>query len=41
MKVGGQFGGYTPIIQGDNAGPHEDVTFKKGVRGYCEREGWK
>ena len=41
VKVGGQFQGYKPIIQGDNAGPHQDAQYKKGVEEYCEKEGWK
>ena len=41
VKVGGKFEGYTPIIQGDNAGPHQDATFKRGVEDYCVSKGWK
>ena len=41
VRVGGKFEGYLTIIQGDNAGPHQDATYKKGVEEYCEREGWK
>ena len=41
VKVGGQFQGYKPIIQGDNAGPHQDAQYKKGVEEYCEKQGWK
>ena len=28
VKEGGKFEGYTPIIQGDDPGPHQDATFK-------------
>ena len=31
VKVGGQFEGYIPIFQGDNAGPHENKVYKNGV----------
>ena len=31
VKDGGKFESYTPVIQGDNAGPHQDATFKRGV----------
>ena len=41
VKVGGKFEGYLPVFQGDNAGPHQDAKYKKGVEEYCEREGWK
>ena len=41
VKVGGQYEGYLPIFQGDNAGSHEDKKYKKEVGEYCEREGWK
>lgn len=41
VKVGGQFAGYKPIFQGDNAGPHQDAEYKKGVENMCEKEGWK
>ena len=41
VKLGGKFDRCTPIIQGDNAGPHQDTTFKRGVEEYCVREGWK
>ena len=41
VKVGDKFKEYTPIIQGNNAGPHQDATFKKGAEEYCAREGFK
>ena len=37
---GGDFEGYTPIFQGDNAGPHQDKPFMKFVTEYCEEKGW-
>jgi hypothetical protein len=37
---GGRYEGYIPIIQGDNAGPHEDGTYKKFVQDYCASKGW-
>jgi len=36
----GKFEGYTPIIQGDNAGPHAEESFIQFVEGYCEAMGW-
>ena len=39
VKVGGKYEGYTTIIQGDNAGPHNDATFMKYVNDYCTTEG--
>mmetsp|Transcript_26210 Transcript_26210/g.32313 ORF Transcript_26210/g.32313 Transcript_26210/m.32313 type:complete len:211 (+) Transcript_26210:515-1147(+) len=40
VKEGGKFEGYLPIIQGDNAGPHEDAKFKNYVNKECEEKGW-
>jgi len=40
VGTGGKYEGYRPIFQGDNAGPHRDVTFMKYVVDYCERFGW-
>ena len=40
VKVSGKFEGYVLIIQGDNAGPHQDATFKRGVEEGCVRKGW-
>ena len=31
---------YIPIIQGDNAGPHQDKDFEDFVKNYCARKGW-
>jgi hypothetical protein len=36
----GKYAGYTPIFQGDNAGPHQDSKFLNGVKEYCEQKGW-
>ena len=41
VKLGGEFEGYAPIIQGDNTGPHQDATFNNGEENFCEKEGWK
>ena len=40
VGVGGKYEGYTPIIQGDKAGPHKDAEFKKFVRDHCGSKGW-
>ena len=40
VKPGGRYDGYTVVIQGDNAGPHNDATYLKFVKEYCTREGW-
>jgi hypothetical protein len=40
VSPGGEFEGYTPIIQGDNAGPHQDKAYMKFVTGYCTDKGW-
>jgi hypothetical protein len=37
---GGKYEGYIPIFQGDNAGPHEDATYKNFVEGHCTRNRW-
>jgi hypothetical protein len=37
---GGKYEGYIPVMQGDNAGPHEDATYKDWFTGYCEEQGW-
>ena len=38
---GGEYEGYLPVFQGDNAGPHEDATYKQFVVDYCNQRGWK
>jgi hypothetical protein len=40
VKKGGRFEGYTPVIQGDNAGPHNDATFSRYVTDHCKKVGW-
>ena len=35
-----KYPGYIPIIQGDNAGPHQDKEFLNFVKGECEQRGW-
>ena len=37
---GGKYEGYVPIIQGDNAGPHQDTTFQQYMTSYCNQQGW-
>jgi len=39
-SLGGIFDKYTVIIQGDQAGSHEEVGFVKFVRSYCSEMGW-
>jgi hypothetical protein len=36
---GGQYEGRTVIIQGDNAGPHNDAAFMKYVTNFCDSHG--
>jgi hypothetical protein len=38
---GGPYEGYTPVFQGDNAGPHVDGPFHKYVTEHCDEEDWK
>jgi hypothetical protein len=40
VGVGGKYEGYTPVFQGDNAGPHQDATYVAGVTNYCKEKGW-
>jgi hypothetical protein len=40
VRPGGEFDGYTPIFQGDNAGPHQDKAYIKCVTEYCTEKGW-
>ena len=40
VAVGGEYEGYTPIFQGDNAGPHQEVKYVKFVTDYCSQRGW-
>ena len=43
VGLGGAFEGYTPVIQGDQAGPHEEQEFKTFVESFCAANGmlWK
>jgi hypothetical protein len=43
VRPGGRFAGYTPIIQGNNAGPHNDGEYLRFVNEYCETRSrhWK
>ena len=41
VGAGGEYEGYLPVIQGDNAGPHTDATFSKFVTDFCNEQGWK
>jgi hypothetical protein len=38
VELGGQYEGYIPVIQGDNAGPHTDAKFQEFVKAYCEEQ---
>jgi len=40
VQKGGQFEGYVPIIQGDQAGPHEEAAFKQAMVEDCTAKGW-
>jgi hypothetical protein len=40
VAPGGVFEGYTPVIQGDQAGPHEEEGFKRFVAQVCNEKGW-
>ncbi|KAL3910874.1 MAG: hypothetical protein SGARI_001917 [Bacillariaceae sp.] len=37
----GEYAGYLPVIQGDNAGPHQDKEFMDYVETQCNELGWK
>jgi hypothetical protein len=39
-RPGGQYEGYKVVVQGDNAGPHQDAEYLRYVRGECETRGW-
>jgi hypothetical protein len=41
VRDGGEYEGYLPVFQGDNAGPHTDATFHAFVKDFCESKGWK
>ena len=41
VAKGGEFENASVIIQGDQAGPHEDKVFRKFVDDYCNNKGWK
>ena len=40
VKRNGLYGGYIPVIQGDNAGPHIDAEYINFVKDYCKEQGW-
>jgi hypothetical protein len=40
VSPGGESKGYTPIFQGNNAGPHKDRAYIKFVTEYCTEKGW-
>lgn len=40
VKPGGKYEGYTPIFQGDSAGPHVEAAYMQFVKGYCQTKGW-
>ena len=35
-----EYPGYIPVIQGDNAGPHQDKTFLDFITEKCQEKGW-
>jgi hypothetical protein len=41
VKEGGKYEGYTPIFQGDNAGPHRDAAYYNYVTDFCREKRWK
>jgi hypothetical protein len=40
VKSGGEYAGYVPVIQGDNAGPHQNGDFVWFCKTYCVDNGW-
>ena len=38
---GGQFEGYIPVVQVDNAGPHQDSEFEQYCSSRCKTNNWK
>jgi hypothetical protein len=40
VGVGGRYAGYVPIIQGSNAGPHQEGDFDASCKAYCHTRGW-
>jgi hypothetical protein len=40
VKIGGDYEGYQPVFQGDNAGPHTDKMYDFFVKEYCKANGW-
>jgi hypothetical protein len=36
----GEYEGYIPVIQGDNAGPHQDRSLIQFCKQHCESMGW-
>jgi len=38
--AGGDYEGYMPVFQGDNAGPHQDKRYLSFVKDYCNRNSW-
>lgn len=41
VQPGGQFEGYTPVFQGDQAGPHEEDAYKRAMSETCNEKGWR
>lgn len=37
---GKKYEGYIPVVQGDNAGPHQDASFGRYCKDYCAENGW-
>ncbi|CAJ1931219.1 unnamed protein product [Cylindrotheca closterium] len=40
VAAGGQYEGYIPVIQGDNAGPHAEKEYFNWCKAQCEQRGW-
>ena len=40
VERGGKYEGYKVIIQGDNAGPHQEQKYLDFVNRFCEQKGW-
>ena len=41
VTPGGRHEGHRVVIQGDNAGPHQDATFLNFVTNHCRLKGWE
>jgi hypothetical protein len=39
LGLGGEYEGFTVVIQGDNAGPHGENEYMTFITEHCERKG--